>query len=184
MANIGYIRVSTEEQNTDRQLDGIELDKIFTDKKTGSNRDRQGLKDLMLYAREGDVVFIHELSRLSRNIVDVNNIVRELVDKKVAVRFIKENLTFNGNASAVDNYFLNMLASFAQYQREVQKEAQAEGIRKAKERGVYKGGKKIYSDKICETVRQYKRMGYQAREIMAITKLSIDTIKYILYHRK
>lgn len=146
MASIGYIRVSTADQNTDRQLDGVALDKRFEDKLSGSTTDRPQLLTMIEWAREGDVVHVHSIDRLARSMSDLLKIVADLNAKRVAVRFHKEDMTFTGEDSPMQKLMLNMMGSFAQFEREVMKERQREGIAKAKEKGVYKGRVKTIDD--------------------------------------
>lgn len=146
MTNIAYIRVSTIDQNTDRQLDGMTFDKTFTDKLSGSDTNRPQLIAMIEWVREGDVVHVHSIDRLARSISDLLKIVADLNAKGVAVRFHKEDMTFTGEDSPMQKLMLNMMGSFAQFEREVMKERQREGIAKAKEKGVYKGRTKTIDD--------------------------------------
>ena len=146
MTNIAYIRVSTVDQNTDRQLDGMTFDKTFTDKLSGSDTNRPQLIAMIEWAREGDVVHVHSIDRLARSMSDLLKIVADLNAKRVAVRFHKEDMTFTGEDSPMQKLMLNMMGSFAQFEREVMKERQREGIAKAKEKGVYKGRAKTVDD--------------------------------------
>src|ERR1700737_1223342 len=91
---IGYVRVSTLDQNTERQLEGIEVAKTFTDKASGKDTQRPQLEALMGFVREGDTVVVHSMDRLARNLDDLRRVVRELTGRGVAVQFIKEQLTF------------------------------------------------------------------------------------------
>lgn len=140
---VGYIRVSTTEQNIDRQLDGIELDKTFIDRSSGKNTERSQLESMMVYVREGDTIIIHSMDRLARNLDDLRRIVSFLNKKGVAVQFMKENLTFSGDSSPMANLLLSVMGAFAEFERDILLERQREGIRKAKERGAYKGGKRL-----------------------------------------
>nr|WP_319527493.1 recombinase family protein [Pseudomonas laurentiana] len=146
MTNIAYIRVSTIDQNTDRQLDGMTFDKTFTDKLSGSDTNRPQLIAMIEWVREGDVVHVHSIDRLARSMSDLLKIVADLNAKGVAVRFHKEDMTFTGEDSPMQKLMLNMMGSFAQFEREVMKERQREGIAKAKEKGVYKGRTKTIDD--------------------------------------
>jgi DNA invertase Pin-like site-specific DNA recombinase len=146
MTNIAYIRVSTVDQNTDRQLDGMAFDKTFTDKLSGSDTNRPQLISMIEWVREGDVVHVHSIDRLARSMSDLLKIVADLNAKGVAVRFHKEDMTFTGEDSPMQKLMLNMMGSFAQFEREVMKERQREGIAKAKEKGVYKGRAKTVDD--------------------------------------
>ncbi|NSX19653.1 recombinase family protein [Pseudomonas putida] len=139
MAHVGYIRVSTADQNTDRQLDGVHLDERFEDKLTGANTDRPQLQAMLKYVRKGDTIHVHSIDRLARSMVDLLKLIDDMNAKGVAVAFHKESLTFTGEDSPMQKLMLNMMGSFAQFEREVMKERQREGIAKAKERGVYKG---------------------------------------------
>lgn len=94
---VGYIRVSSFGQNTDRQLLDISLDKIFEEKASAKDTNRPVLKDCLEYLREGDELHIHSIDRLARNLVDLQTIVSDLNGKGVSVVFHKENLTFTGN---------------------------------------------------------------------------------------
>ena len=99
MANIGYIRVSTTDQNTSRQLSDltIELDKIFEEKVSGATREREQLKAMMDYVRDGDTVYVHSIDRLGRSLIDLKNIIEELKIKGVTVLFVKNGLEFNAS---------------------------------------------------------------------------------------
>lgn len=130
--NIGYIRVSTVEQNTIRQLEGLQLKKIFTDKCSGKDTNRPQL-DLMLdFIREGDTVYIHSMDRLARNLEDLRKLVNLINGKQAKVSFIKENLTFTGEDSPMSNLLLNVMGAFAEFERSLIKERQKEGIAIAK----------------------------------------------------
>ena len=146
MTNIAYIRVSTVDQNTDRQLDGMTFDKTFTDKLSGATTERPQLLAMIEWARAGDVVHVHSIDRLARSMADLLKIVAELNTKGVHVKFHKEDMTFTGEDSPMQKLMLNMMGSFAQFEREVMKERQREGIAKAKEKGVYKGRAKTVDD--------------------------------------
>ena len=94
---IGYIRVSTIDQNTDRQLHGITLDKVFEDKCSGKDANRPQLKACLEYLRDGDTLVVHSIDRLARSLRDLLNIVQDLLARKVSIRFVKENMDFNGD---------------------------------------------------------------------------------------
>ena len=97
---IGYVRVSTLDQNTERQLDGIKLEKVFTDKASGRDTKRPQLAAALEYLREGDTLIVHSLDRLARNVDDLRRIVRELNERGVSVEFVKNRLNFSGGADA------------------------------------------------------------------------------------
>ncbi|MRS14931.1 recombinase family protein [Enterobacteriaceae bacterium RIT691] len=135
MANVGYIRVSSVQQNTERQLDGIKLDKVFTEKASGKNTEREQLNAMLAYVREGDVIHCHELSRLGRNVKDLLTIIDTVKEKGASIEFHKERLTAGANENAVSRMMLGVLASVAQMEREMMLERQAEGYQAAKAAG-------------------------------------------------
>lgn len=140
--HIGYVRVSTLDQNTDRQLEGVPLDKTFTDKASGKDVARPQLQAALDYLREGDTFHVHSMDRLARNVDDLRGIVKGLTGRGVMVRFHKEGLTFTGDDSPMSNLLLTMLGAVAEFERSLIRERQREGITLAKAKGVYKGRKK------------------------------------------
>lgn len=145
MALVFYARVSSKGQNLARQLaraKEVEADKVFTDKFSGKNTNRSGLKALMNYVREGDTVEVVSLDRLSRNYKDIQRLVQELKNKGVSLIVDDLPQTHTGN-NLVDQFMLDMMINLmgfvAQNEREKIKERQRQGIEQAKKRGVYKG---------------------------------------------
>lgn len=138
---VGYIRVSTFEQNTARQLDGVQLNKVFTDKVSGKSTDRPQLQLCLDYVREGDTLHVHSMDRLARNLEDLRRMVRELNAKGVRVQFHKENLIFTGEDSPMSNLLLSMLGAVAEFERSLILERVRSGVAIAKAAGKYKGGK-------------------------------------------
>ena len=150
---VGYIRVSTADQNTIRQLDGEILDQTYTDEASGKDQNRPQLEALIKFVRDGDIVLVHSMDRLARNLDDLRAIVRQLTDKKVQVRFVHENLTFTGDDTAMATLMLSVMGAFAEFERALIRERQREGIALAKTRGVYKGRKKaLTAGRIAELV--------------------------------
>lgn len=140
---VGYIRVSTEDQNTDRQLEGVDLDKVFTDKISGKDTNRPDLQRMLEFIREGDIVIIHSMDRLARNLDDLRRMVKDLTSKGIKVQFVKENLIFTGEDSPMSNLLLSLLGAVAEFERALIRERQKEGIAAAKKNGVYGGRKKV-----------------------------------------
>lgn len=139
---VAYIRVSSVQQNTDRQLVGIERDKEFIEKVSAKDTKRPQLKALLEHVRDGDTVVVHSMDRLARNTKDLLEIVEGLKIKGVSVRFVKENLSFTAGAdNSMSNLMLTMLGAVAQFERELMLERQREGIESAKQKGLYKGRK-------------------------------------------
>ena len=132
MSVVGYTRVSTIDQNTERQLDGVEVDKLYTDKVSGKDTNRPQLTAALDYVREGDVFVVHSMDRLARNLEDLRRIVRELTSNGVTVKFVKESLTFTGNDSPMNTMLLSMLGAVAEFERSMILERQREGTAKAK----------------------------------------------------
>jgi DNA invertase Pin-like site-specific DNA recombinase len=143
---IGYIRVSTVDQCEDRQLEGIEVDKVFIDKASGKNKDRPELEKLLDYARDDDIVIVHSMDRLARNLLDLRKLIHELTSKGVKVQFVKENLTFTGEDNPISVLMLSLMGAFAEFEFALIKERQREGIEIAKTKGVYTGRKPALDD--------------------------------------
>ena len=176
---IGYIRVSSILQNTDRQLDGVPTDKIFEDKLSGKDTNRPQLQSMLEFIREGDTVLIHSLDRLGRSLDDLRSLVNGMVSRGITVKFMKENLTFSARENNIfSELMLNMLASFAQFERSLSKERQREGIQIAKTNGVYKGqGRKqeMTQERISE-IKSRIEAGEAKSKIACNMKISRDTL--------
>jgi DNA invertase Pin-like site-specific DNA recombinase len=153
--NVGYVRVSTNSQNTDRQLEGIKLDRTFEDKASGKNTDRPQLAACLDHLREGDTLHVHSMDRLARNLDDLRKIVRDLTERGVVVHFHKEGLHFRGDDTAMSQLLLSMMGAFAEFERSLIKERQMEGIAIAKAKGIYKGRKpSLTPDRVAELKRK------------------------------
>ena len=157
MANVGYVRVSTKEQNTGRQFEdfakkGIKLDKTFTEKVSGKDTNRPQLKEMLAYVRESDTVYIESISRLARNVKDFLNIFEELQNKGVDLVSLKEQID---TTSAYGKFMINVFASLAQLERDVIKERQREGIDLALKEGKHFGRPAVSMSKTFkETYRE------------------------------
>lgn len=134
---VGYVRVSTIEQNTARQLDGIALDRIYEDKASGKDTARPKLQECLRYVREGDALYVHSMDRLARNLLDLRTIVDDLTARGVAVHFVKESLTFTGEAKPMARLLLSMMGAVAEFERELIRERQREGIAIARAAGKF-----------------------------------------------
>ena len=155
MSHVGYIRVSSVDQNTSRQLSETALDKVFEDKASGKDTQRPQLTACLEYLREGDTLHVHSMDRLARNLDDLRKLVKGLIARGVAVRFEKESLTFTGESSPMANLLLSMLGAVAEFERALILERQREGIAVAKAAGAYKGRKpSLTQDKIEELKRR------------------------------
>ena len=154
---IGYIRVSTFDQNPERQLDTVTVDRTFIDKASGKDTQRPELEALMAFTRTGDTVVVHSMDRLARNLDDLRRIVQGLTQRGVCIEFVKEHLSFTGEDSPMANLMLSVMGAFAEFERALIRERQREGIVLAKQRGAYQGRKKSLSDlKISELLQRLK----------------------------
>lgn len=150
---VGYVRVSSVDQNTQRQLDGLTLDKVFTDHASGKDTNRPALVACMEYLRDGDTLLVHSMDRLARNLDDLRKIVKKLTAQGVQVRFTKEALTFTGEDSPMSTLLLSMLGAVAEFERSMIKERQREGIAIAKAGGAYQGRKAKLNDAQVATLK-------------------------------
>ncbi len=181
---IGYVRVSSADQCTERQLDGEALTVTFTDKASGKNTDRPQLQAMLAGNwPEGSTVVVHSMDRLARSLSDLLRIVEQLTARGIAVQFIKEGKTFRGDSTdAMDRLMLSLLGAFAEYERTLIRERQREGIAKAKERGVYKGKKPKITDPtvIAQLVSDATALGANKTKVAAKYSISRDTLyKYL-----
>ncbi len=173
---IGYIRVSSTDQNTERQLDGLQLDRTFTDKVSGKSTDRPQLQEMLRFVRDGDHLFVHSMDRLARNLIDLRQMVQELTKRGVRITFVKEGLTFNGEDAAMSVLLLSVMGAVAEFERAIIKERQAEGIRIARQKGVYKGRKAALTEEQIEEVKQKIAAGIPKAKIAREYKCSRETI--------
>jgi DNA invertase Pin-like site-specific DNA recombinase len=173
---IGYIRVSTLDQNTERQLAAIELDKVFTEKASGKDAKRPQLTAALEYVREGDTLLVHSMDRLGRNAEDLLRIVRELAGRGVSVEFVKNRLTFAGKADPMGKLMLTMLAAFGEFERELIRERQREGIAIAKAKGVYKGRKKALQPEEAHELVVQAHAGIPKADLARAYGISRETV--------
>lgn len=174
MANVGYVRVSTIEQNTARQFadfdaKGIKLDKVFEEHISGRDMNRPQLNAMLDYVREGDKVYIESYSRLGRNTRDLLNIIQELQDKGVTVVSLKENFD---TSTPEGTAMMTMMALIAQFERDIIKERQREGIAIAKKEGKFKKPKIPKPDNWNELREKYLTRQITATELAKRCKVS------------
>ncbi|CAK8722969.1 MAG: Site-specific DNA recombinase [Candidatus Electronema aureum] len=179
--NVGYVRVSSIAQNLDRQLNGIELDKVFTEKASAKDAKRPILKECMGYLREGDTLHVHSIDRLARNLVDLQNIIQELNSKNVSIQFHKENLLFTGNDNAMSKLMLNMMGAFAEFERNLIKERQMEGIKVAQEKGVKFGRNKTLTGEQILEIKDRIAKGEKKTALAKEYNVSRQTIYSAIY---
>lgn len=174
---LGYIRVSSVAQNTDRQLEGVTLDRVFIDKLSGKDTNRPQLQELMKYARRGDTVHVHSLDRLGRNMDDLRLLVKQFAEQGITVRFEKENLIFSPDTSNPMNTLLfNVMASFAEFERELIRERQREGVQIAKSKGLYKGRKREMTEERVQEIHARVAAGESKAQIAKAMEISRDTL--------
>jgi DNA invertase Pin-like site-specific DNA recombinase len=174
---IGYIRVSTVEQKTTRQLDGLELNKVFTDKCSGKDTNRPQLALMLDFVREGDTIFVHSMDRLARNLDDLRKLVNKITDKNVTVEFVKENLIFSkDDKNHIANLMLSVMGAFAEFERSLIKERQLEGIAIAKKAGKYQGRTKTLTSEQVAEMKQMAADRYKKVDIakkFGITRMAV-----------
>jgi DNA invertase Pin-like site-specific DNA recombinase len=168
---VGYIRVSTIDQNTsrqDEQLQGFKLDEVFTDKASGKDTDRPQLQAALKHLRKGDTLIVHSMDRLARNLDDLRAIVKQLTEAGVAIQFVKEAMTFTGEDSPMSKLMLSVMGAFAEFERSLIRERQREGIAIAKTKGVYAGRKpSLDAEKVAELIAKDKANGHKNRAGLA-----------------
>jgi DNA invertase Pin-like site-specific DNA recombinase len=178
VTRIGYTRVSTLDQSTDRQdLGDI---RIFEDKASGKNTDRPALKEMLAYIREGDEVVVYSIDRLARNLRDLEDIIKEVNGKGASVTFLTERLTFSGSDDAMSTLMLQMMGSFAQFERSMIRKRQAEGIAAAKAKGKdspYKGRKQSIDRKVVMKMLNAGEGMTAVARALGVSRQSIYRIK-------
>ena len=165
---IAYARVSSKDQNLDRQLAALKKEKvfrIFTDTVSGSSTQRPGLDGALNYVRAGDQLIVVSMDRLARSLIDLHRLVDELTERGVSVKFLKEGQTYSLDSSPVAKLMLGLLGSVAEFERAIIRERQAEGIAKAKARGVYKGRAKVLNEEQIMQAREWVSEGVPKTEV-------------------
>lgn len=181
---VGYIRVSSQGQNTARQLIGVQVDRIFTDIMTGSIKARPQLDECLAYVRQGDTLIIDSIDRLARNLRDLQEILDTLIKKGVSIRFIKENLLFTGNSDPISTLMLQMMGAFAEFERTMIKSRQKEGIDAAKKNGKHLGRPSVLTGKHKKQAKELKEQGLSIRKIAMVMNLARGSIYKLLGDNK
>ena len=176
MARIAYVRVSTVEQNEGRQVEALKshsIDKWFIDKCSGKNTDRPQFKLMLDYIREGDTVYVEDFSRLSRSVADLLKILEDCKRKKIRLVSLKEN---TDTSTPTGELFVTIVAAINQFERRNILERQAEGIALAKQKGVYKGRKRIEKpDNWQDVYSRWKRREISGAQAMKELDLKRNT---------
>lgn len=173
---IGYIRVSSFDQNPERQLENTKVAKTFTDKASGKDTDRPALEALLSFVREGDTVVVHSMDRLARNLDDLRRLVQKITKRGIRIEFVKENLIFTGEDSPMANLMLSVMGAFAEFERALIRERQREGIALAKQRGAYRGRKKSLSPERVVELRSRADSGEQKTALAREFGISRETL--------
>ena len=179
---IGYVRVSTLDQNEQRQLDGHVLDRVFTDKASGKDTARPQLTELLRFVRDGDTLVVHSMDRLARNLDDLRALVQRLTRKGVRVEFVKESLHFTGEDSPMAHLMLSVMGAFAEFERSLIRERQREGIALAKQRGAYHGRKKTLTPERAAELVHRAENGVPKSVLARDYGISRETVYQYLRH--
>lgn len=176
---ISYIRVSSVEQHEDRQVEAMEklgIEKCFMEKVSAKDTNRPKLQEMLEFAREGDIIYIHDFSRLARSTKDLLDLVEELQRRNVQLISLKENLD---TSTPTGKLMLTMLGAINEFERTNMLERQREGIAIAKEKGMYKGRKKIKFPIEWESI--YSK--WKNREITANKAMEILNLKRTTFYK-
>lgn len=173
---IGYVRVSSFDQNPERQLENVNVDKQFTDSASGKDTQRPQLEAMLSFVREGDTVVVHSMDRLARNLDDLRRMVQQLTKRGIKIEFIKEHLTFTGEDSPMANLMLSVMGAFAEFERSLIRERQREGIALAKARGVYRGRKRSLSSEKITELRERTKGGERKAKLAREFGISRETL--------
>lgn len=182
MANLGYVRVSTMEQNEERQIEGLKkhnIDKWFIEKVSAKDTNRPQLQALLDYAREGDIIFIHDLSRIARNTKDLLEIVELLQSKGINLFSNKETID---TSTPTGKLMLTMIGAIAEFERTNLLDRQREGIAIAKREGKFKGGqvKRIDDNMFNQYYAEYKARTINKSELASKLEISRPTLNKLL----
>ncbi|TKB26068.1 recombinase family protein [Desulfopila sp. IMCC35006] len=174
--NVSYIRVSSYDQNTERQLEGLTVDREFKEKASGKDTERPALRACLEHLRAGDTLHVHSIDRLARNLKDLQDLVEKLTGKGVVVQFHKERLTFTGGENPMQKLMFQMIGAVAEFERALIKERQREGIQNALKKGVRFGAQKKLTDEQVEQIRERVQKGEQKKALAAELGVSRQTL--------
>lgn len=175
---VGYKRVSTDEQNPESQLMGIQLDKVFVEVQTGySLKERNQLKNLIDFVREDDIVFVECMDRLGRNAYDLDSTVECLLKKGVEITFVREGIILGKKNDLMSKLAYDMMKSFIHFFSQLFKERQRIGIDKAKKEGRYLGRKTKFTKEIIEEIKR----DLETRKSISQMALDLGISRFTLY---
>lgn len=174
--DVAYLRVSSLDQETGRQLEGIKFEKTFIEKASGKNAKRPILKECLAYLRKGDTLHVHSIDRLARNLFDLQQLIKSITAKGVSAKFHKENLIFNGENNPMQKLQLQMMGAFAEFERSMIKERQREGIQAAKKKGIKFGAKKKLTDEQVDEIKSRITDGEEKKALAKEYGISRQTL--------
>ena len=184
MSNLAYKRVSTLDQNHDRQLDGMDFDYVWIDKCSGSTKDRPELNRMLSESaslRNGDVLHIHSIDRLARNLTDLLSIINTVTKKGVSIKFHKENLEFTSEkTNPIQNLMLQVMGACSEFERSLIRERQLEGIAAAKKRGKKFGRPVTVTNTIKKLIHQLAADGLPKTRIAKSAGVSRTKVYQVL----
>jgi len=173
---IGYVRVSSLDQNPDRQLEQIPVDRTFTDHASGKDVARPQLDALLRFAREGDTVVVHSMDRLARNLDDLRRLVQQLTERGIRVAFVKEGLAFTGEDAPMATLLLSVMGAFAEFERALLRGRLGVGSALAPRRGAYRGRRKALSVEQRAEARERVAAGEQKAQVARDLGISRETL--------
>ncbi len=182
--NIAYVRVSTVEQNEARQIESLkryDIEKWYTEKISAKDTNRPQLQEMLNYARENDIIYVHDFSRLARSTKDLLDIVEKLQKKKIHLVSVKENID---TSTANGKLMLTMIAAINEFERANLLERQREGISIAKRDGKYKGRKPFTSDKFETFYQQYTHREINKTRFAKLLNISRPTLDKLIKERE
>ena len=173
---IGYILISQINHNSDKQLEGLELGKIFIEKISIQDISRPKLEEMISFSKKGDTIFVHSMDRLARNMDDFYNIINNLVSKGVAVKFVKERLTFSLDDSSIASLPLLAMRAFSEFERILIEQKRCEKIALAKSRGAYQGRKRELSAETVAIIKKSIEKGQKKSDLARKFGISRETL--------
>lgn len=182
--HIGYVRVSSFDQNPERQTAQLRADKLFIDTASGRDTNRPQLEAMLDYIREGDTLTVTSMDRLARNLDDLRRLVELLTQRGVRITFLKEGLTFTGEDSPMAKLLLSVMGAFAEFERALIRERQREGIALAQKRGAYRGRKKSLDAQQAAQLCKRAAAGEQKTLLAREFGISRETLYHYLRQTK
>lgn len=184
---LGYARVSTEDQNLDRQIDqlkdlGISAENIYTEKVTGTKKDRAVLLKLLVYARTGDEIVVTDLTRISRSTKDLISLVEDLGNRGINLKSLKESWLDTGTAQG--KLMFTIIAGLSQFERDLISERTKEGLISARARGRTGGRPSIKQENVTKALKLYDTQNVTIQDICTMCNLSKNTLYNYIRQRK